>query len=143
MECKETKTWLHGYLDGELDLARMMEIGQAVHDRYVRVLRELDQHRMQERARDDGSLTLRNDRDPFAVRAVQGVDLPGHEPGRTHQRPKGVGRGVRERTLLSIEPSIREAPRDEPVGKRERRVRIPSRAVPRRDQHGVPRTVDR
>ena len=26
MDCKETKTWLHGYVDGELDLARTMEI---------------------------------------------------------------------------------------------------------------------
>ena len=26
MDCKEAKTWLHGYMDGELDLARTMEI---------------------------------------------------------------------------------------------------------------------
>lgn len=26
MECKEVKTWLHGYVDGELDLARTMNI---------------------------------------------------------------------------------------------------------------------
>jgi anti-sigma factor RsiW len=26
VECKETRAWLHGYLDGELDLARTMEI---------------------------------------------------------------------------------------------------------------------
>src|SRR4051794_6046004 len=30
MDCKDTRTWLHGYLDGELDLARTMEIEQHI-----------------------------------------------------------------------------------------------------------------
>jgi anti-sigma factor RsiW len=30
VDCKETRTWLHGYLDGELDLARTVEIEQHI-----------------------------------------------------------------------------------------------------------------
>ena len=30
MDCKETRTWLHGYLDGELDLARTVAIEQHI-----------------------------------------------------------------------------------------------------------------
>ena len=30
MDCKEAKTWLHGYVDGELDLARTMEIREGI-----------------------------------------------------------------------------------------------------------------
>jgi len=30
VDCKDTRTWLHGYLDGELDLARTVEIEQHI-----------------------------------------------------------------------------------------------------------------
>jgi anti-sigma factor RsiW len=40
VECKETRTWLHGYLDGELDLARAVEI-----ERHLEVCAECSQAR--------------------------------------------------------------------------------------------------
>ena len=94
MECKETRTWLDGYLDGELDLARTVEIEQHIAG-CPACSRARDSHRALQETLRSASLEYRC---PDLLRAnIEAAVL--HETGRHETRRPRPRPDARHRSL--------------------------------------------